>query len=162
MSSDSAGLSALQIATLAGGLLVVLVGLDVAFGVTTSLEIQTDDGWETLATVPGEVDRHRRPGDAIEVNRSDEVEFRVVVDNQRPLGFDEAWSVSTHGADFADGRLTAGVFDQAQASFTVSGEELLDDPHEDGDLPRPTGTSLELQVGEDTTFAHPGLREVAR
>lgn len=163
MGSSDRAVTALHVAIATGVLLVVLVGVDAAFGATASLQVETDDGWRTLAQVPEDRDRYAKPSEPLEVNRSEEVTFRVVLDNRRPIGFDEAYRVQGPDSRLAEGRLAAGAFESTEEEFSVQGHTLLgSQPSQDKPVPRPVGGSFQFTLGEETSFGHVELREVAR
>lgn len=153
---------ALHVAVAAGVLLVGVLGADVALNRTVQLDVDTDDGWRTLATLPPERNGWTQHGHLIEANRSDDVSFRVAVDNQRLDAFEGTYEVRQDGQRLASGSIAADRLGTGEERFTVPAEELLGD-REDPDRPRPTrGVGLELLVSGETTFAWLEVQEVAR
>lgn len=164
MRANRAGLTPLQVAIAAGVLLVALVGVDVVFNSTARLDVREGESWETVATIPEDRDRFAQPSPTIEVNRSEEVTFRVVLDNDRPLGFDEPYSVRIQGQTVDEGRITVGGMASDETRFRVPAENLLGTgpAKAEPQPPRSFGASVEFLVGDDTTFTHLEVQEVAR
>lgn len=164
MARDEGGLSALQTAILAGVLLVVVVGADAALNRTVSLEVETEDGWHTLATLPPDRASYAPQGTLVEANRSDDLAFRVVVDNHRLDGFQGTYEVRHQTDRVAEGSLDADALGSDEARFTVPGDELLGETGSGGDAPtRPVaGADLVLLVDGQTTRGWLEIQEVAR
>lgn len=163
MTSDGGGVSALQVALAAGILLVAVVGADVALNRTVSLQVETDDGWQTLTQLPPERASYSPHGTLIEVNRSDDVTFRVQVDNQRLDAFEGSYEIRQHGERIARGQVTADRLGVGTDAFTVTADTLMPDPGDGEDRPpRPVGTDLEMLVDGETGHAWLDVQEVPR
>jgi hypothetical protein len=163
VSQPEAGTMALKIAIAAGVLLVAIVGLDVAFNATASLQMDEDGEWRTLAILPRGPDDYRGVDTAIEVNRSETLAFRVVLDNRRPIGFDAAYRVSHAGTTLGSGQIAADAFGIAESTFGVPVDEMIGDRNPQGDNPpRPMATSLDFSMNKETVYTHLELEEVPR
>lgn len=162
MLGDEADVSALQVAALAGVLLVVVVGADAVLNRTVSLQVETDTGWQTMAQLPPTHDDQGRDGTLVETNRSEDVDFRVVVDNRRLDTFHGEYEIREAGQRLAEGTLQADRLGVDHSTFAVAGETLLDREGPDDRGPRPvTGVSLEMLVQGETAHAWLEVREVA-
>lgn len=162
MTMGEGGPTALQVAIAAGIMLVGVVGADVALNRTVRLDVETEDGWRTLATLPPDRASYAPHGPVVEVNRSDEVRFRVAVDNQRLDGFEQSYEVRKDGQRVAQGTLAADALGEGHETFTVSGDTLLGQRGSGPQRPGPVvGSGLELVVDGETTHAWFEVEEVA-
>lgn len=152
----------LTVALAAGVLLVAVVAVDAAVTRTVALQVEADDGWHTLATTDSERPPSLRPGDGplVERNRSDDVTFRLTVDNEVPWAYEERFSVSSHGPQVASGTLAAEARSTGQGAFTVPVEELARDqgPRAEDRL----FVYLEAEVGGERLSGGFEIREVSR
>jgi glutaredoxin-related protein len=163
MASERGGFSALQVAILAGALLVVIVGADVALNRTISLQVEQADDWQTIGQIPRERSDVRHHGTLVEVNRSDEVDFRIVVDNQHLATFEASYEMRHHTERIARGPLAADRLGVSEERFTVTGDTLLpDSPEESGDRSRPVRVDLRLTVDDHRADLSIDVEEVPR
>lgn len=172
MAEEDGGLQALHVAIAAGVLLVAVVAVDVAFNTSIRLDVQTGmenqtgvdaEGWETIASLPGQQYSFAPHGVVVETNRSEDVSFRLVIDNDRPIGFEESYEVRTGGQRVARGTLAAERMSTVEERFTIPASQLLGEQPSGGpEDPRRSGVGLELVVGEDGVHAWVELMEVAR
>lgn len=152
----------LMVALAAGVLLVAVVAADAAVTRTVALEVEADDGWHTLATTDSERPPSLRPGDGVllERNRSDDVTFRLTVDNEVPWAYEERFTVTSHGPQVASGTLAAEARGTGEAAFTVPVEELARDQG-----PRPEDrwfVHLDADVDGERLSGGFEIREVSR
>lgn len=159
MLDDEAGPTALQVAVAAGVLLAVVVGADVALNRTVSLEVETGEGWRTVAQIPVDRSSFDDRGTLVEVNRSEDVRFRVVADNQRLDAYEADYEVSQHGERIAQGQVSADRLGVGADAFTVAADTLLPEA-EDEDRPPRVGVDLELAVDGERAHAWLDVREV--
>ncbi|PSG96782.1 hypothetical protein BRD56_08340 [Thermoplasmatales archaeon SW_10_69_26] len=163
MASERGGFSALQVAILAGALLVVVVGADVALNRTISLQVEQADDWQTIGQIPRERSDVRHHDTLIEVNRSDEVDVRIVVDNQHLATFEASYDIRHHTERIASGPLAADRLGVSEERFTVTGDTLLPDSPEEGwDRSRPVRVDLRLTVDGNSADAWLDVEEVPR
>lgn len=148
----------LIVALSAAVLLILVVGVDASMTRTVELQVEDGDGWRTIGTT-GEDHPPRLDHAAVEKNRSDEVAFRLTVDNGYAWAYDEAFTVHAMGPQVASGTLTADARGQGEATFQVPVSSLLGQ----GDRPmrEPWPVNLETNVGSDWIYASLQIREVA-
>lgn len=156
----------MQIAIVAGVLLVAVVAIDVAFHASISLEVDTslgedEEAWETIATLPTQWTSIAPHGIVIETNRSQEVPMRIVIDNERPLAFEETYELRAEGRRLAQGTLQAPSLGTAEETLQVPASDLLGERPQQDRSPR-VGVGLELIVGDDSAFAWVEIVEVSR
>lgn len=150
------GTRSLWVAVAAAVLLVVVVSVDASVNRSFSLEVETDDGWRSLTT-----DGFSGPYPGfgadlvVEANRSDELTFRLSVDNEPPWGYEAPFRVTSHGRLIAQGTLSAAGGGQGEAAFRATVDELV------GEGPSPRDgrlfANLEIQLDDGATFVHGGF-----
>lgn len=118
----------LWVAIAAAALLVLVVAVDASVNRTVRLEVETEQGWQTITSSSEEPYRRFGGEVTIEANRSDEVRFRLVVDNEPPWGYEEAYRVRSDAGTVATGTLTAEPGAQGTATFTATVDELTGGP----------------------------------
>ena len=124
----AARLSPLALALIAAGLIVVVVGVDLAFDRAYTLEVQDEDGdWITVATSGQRPYEAPRSSGFVEVNRTDELSFRLATENDYPWALDEGFQVWINGQPVEEGRITAAASSTGEAIFTFPVEDLVQD-----------------------------------
>jgi hypothetical protein len=161
------GTKALTVATVAAALFVVVIGADAAMNRTLTLEAQQAGGWREIGTSARD-DGHSRPvalgsDRALQVNRSDEVRFRLTVDNGHLWASRESYVANVHGVEVARGEIAADARARGHVEFTVPAERLLQSPG----MPPPGGpdahfASLDVWSGDETVYALVSVQEVSR
>lgn len=156
------GTRSLWIALIAAVLLVAVVSVDAAVNRTVSLDVQDQDGqWRTIATSLETDAFYPRPGGEIvvEANRTDELDFRLTVDNEPPWGFAEDYSVRGNGRIVASGSITADGGGTGEARFSVPADDLLQERAPKG-LPRTSFASVEVQLGDTFLYGSFQIDEI--
>ncbi|MFA5862664.1 MAG: hypothetical protein WDA16_13310 [Candidatus Thermoplasmatota archaeon] len=110
-------------------LLLGSVTFEVVFHRTFTVEVHDAVGWQTVGSF-GTGDKGLRAEPvlgthAVTVNRSDNVEFRVRVDNAYPLAYSHSYVVGYQGINVGEGTLTAPARDVGTSSFTIPASTLL-------------------------------------
>lgn len=148
----------LIVALSAAVLLILVVGVDASMTRTVELQVEDGQGWRTIGTT-GDASAPRIDQSAVEKNRTDEVAFRLTVENGYAWGFDEAFTVHVMGSQVASGTLTADARGQGEVAFQVPVSSLLGS----GDQPArdPWFVNLETNVGSEWIHAGLHIREVA-
>jgi len=122
------GSRALLTAGIAAGLLVVVLVADSTMNRTYALDVQVDGAWRTLAEHPYRYDESRPyvglNGD-LEANRSEEIRFRLRVDNGYPWAMDETFRVYENGDEVASGQVAAPAQGETTAEFTIPADRIL-------------------------------------
>lgn len=160
----------LVVAAIAGALLVVVIGTDVAYNRTVYVDAAATSGqtasWTTVAQDPccRENDYMRGPG-AIEANRSDDIRFRLRVDNGYPIAYTESYVVRAGGLEVARGTLEAARGTEGTSEFTVPASAFLSygqsaDAPSKGEIIYCCG--VEVEVDGKHLYVSPGIREVAK
>lgn len=160
----------LVVAAVAGVLLVVVIGADVAYNRTLFVDVATAPGqtasWTMIVQEPccRSYDHFREPG-VVEVNRSDDVRFRLRIDNGYPLAYSESYVVHVGGAEVARGVLEAAPTSEGVAEFTIPATAFLGSgnpavPPPKGEIVYCCGATVD--VDGKRLYVSPGLREVAK
>ncbi len=152
------GSSSLTVAVVAGILLVVVVGVDASMTRTLELDVETEEGFSLIATSAEEA-APRGLAPVVEANRTDEVGFRLSVDNGYAWAYDEEFSVYTGGERIASGTLEAPRSSMGETFFEVSAETFLaaTGPR---DEPGQTHASVEVDLEGTWLWGSFILREV--
>lgn len=163
---------ALVTAGVAAALLVVVLGVDVAMTTTYTLDVWTGTAWREIVTDPYPMDTFRvGPEQAIvSANASDDVRFRLRVDNGYPWGTKDDYRVLHASEEVATGTIEAGARGSDEEEFTIAADRLLRGGGFTGE-PKVAGTtdvyvSLYVEVDGDPIFSqyqpYFTLREVSR
>lgn len=146
----------LMVALAATVLLILVVGVDASMVRTVEFEVEDGDGWATIGSagdeVPPRLDRV-----VVEKNSTDEVAFRLTVDNGYAWAYEEAFVAYTMGSQVASGTLTAEARAQGEATFQVPVASLLSPEQPSREDPVVT---LEATVGDDWIHGAFTLQEV--
>jgi len=162
------GSAALVTAGVAAALLVVVLGVDVTMTTTYALDAWTGSSWRELARDPmSGGGYYAQPHGALSANASDEVRFRLRVENGSPWAVDARYSILHLGEEVVSGDISAPARGSGESEFSIPAARLLDaGPRE----PRPASyeawVMLEVRVDGDFVFARAppsfSLREVPR
>lgn len=157
--------TALIVAIAAGALLVVVIGGDVTYNRTVYVDARTaQGGWTTITQDPccQRYEYHYGPT-TIDANRSDDVAFRLRVDNGYPLSYQQSFVVLVGGVETTRGTLLAPSRSEGVAEFSVPAEAFLGPNStvvpEKGAI---THGPVEVVIGGKHLYVSPGIREVAR
>ena len=114
------------------GAMVLLVGsvsFELFFQRSYALEVFHDGGWTTIGQTETPGDSSPRPmtplAGAIIVNRSDDVQFRLRLDNGYPWSYAHHYDVEAYGLRVAEGDISAGGRDIGTSTFKVPASTLL-------------------------------------
>ncbi len=142
----------LLVAIVAAAALFLVVGVDASMERTIDLQVEDGTGWSTIATMTD--DHPRVPGETmLEKNRTDDVSFRLTVDNGYPLAYEEPYHVYTAGTSVATGTVIADARNSGEATFEVPVTALITprDPADQGQW----FVHVETHVG--STWMHGGF-----
>lgn len=147
------GSTALVTAGVAAALLVVTLGVDVAMTSEHALDIWTGSAWREVVRDPAtDMMRYGGPPQVVQsVNASDDVRFRLRMENGYPWAQGGTYRVLHNGEEVASGELSAEGRGSAQSEFTIPAERLLTGGGLRGE-PKPVGgaeTFVQLQVQLD-------------
>lgn len=123
----------LVVAVAAGALLAVVVGVDVAINRVHYLEVETDEGWVTLAREPfdrtGSHSSTPFPArTTFDANESDTLRFRIRVDNGYPWAMSEPFEVRIDGRLVGSGTLEVPARSHGEAIVEVEASRVLVSP----------------------------------
>lgn len=118
---------ALTVAAAAGVLLVAVVAVDASMNRVFHLEAQLGGNWVKVATYPYQHgSRYYEPSlAAFDLNASEQVPFRVRVENGYPWTVSEDVEVTMDGRPVHQGRLEADRFTDGVAPFAIPAQDLL-------------------------------------
>ena len=117
--------SPLVVAGVAAGLLVVVVGVDVALERTYHVDVEEGTGWRTLGSYPFEDQYCCPPGETLSVQRGETYGFRLRTDSTYPWSWSGDYTVRLNGAVVADGRLDVPARGSSTVEFSATAAELL-------------------------------------
>lgn len=157
-------------AGVAAALLVVTLGVDVAMTTTYTLDVWSGTGWREIVRDPYKIDVYRGPEQVVvSANASDDVRFRLRVENGYLWATSEDYRVLHNGEEVAYGALATEGRGSDESEFTIPASRLLGEGTRFE--PKPVGgadtyVSLQVQTDGDEAFRQyqPSftLREVSR
>lgn len=158
----------LVVAAVAGVLLVVVIGADVAYNRTLFVDARTAPGsWATVAQDPCCRAYEYLGGPyVIEANRSDDVTLRLRVDNGYPLAYEESFVVRAASVEIHRGVLQAPAGSEGVAEFSVPAATFLG--HLPDAAPPPEKGlvygigAIVVEIDGKQLYVSPGIREVAK
>ncbi|HVM45646.1 MAG TPA: hypothetical protein VM582_06895 [Candidatus Thermoplasmatota archaeon] len=121
--------SALITAGVAAALLVVVVGIDASMTKTHAIDVWTGTGWRELARTPMSFERAPHSWGApptISANASDDLRFRVRVDNSYAWSTTDDFRALLAGEEVASGRIETPARSTREAEFTVSASRYFE------------------------------------
>lgn len=146
----------LLVAVVSASLLVVVLGVDIAFNTTYYLDIEDDGAWVTFAQFPYPRDGRYEFPPGIDVDPNGTANVRVRVDNGFPWAFSEGFRLYVGNTLVADDVLTAPARGTGAVETSVSGSTLFKDgnpydPRAVGESVPKSGTAwFRLEIGGDT------------
>ena len=150
------GSTALITAGVAAALLVVTLGVDVAMTTSYSLDVWTGSSWREIVRDPYEMNVYRGPSETVVLaNASDDIRFRLRVDNGYPWGKADDFRVLHNGEEVASGSFATPSRGSDEVEFTIPASRLISGSSRFE--PKPVGSpdtyvTLQVQVGGDDIF----------
>jgi len=141
-------------AGVAATLLVVVLGVDVSMTTTYAFDVWSGTGWREIVTDPYLTDVYRGPEQVIvTANASDDVRFRLRVDNGYPWAQSADYRVLHNGEEVASGDIAAGARGADEDEFSIPASRLITGSFE----PKPAGggdafVTFQVQVDGDDIF----------
>lgn len=124
--------SALAVAGVAAVLLVVVVGVDVSLTTTYRLDVWSGTGWREMARAPMDHESQRYPqpfgGGTVTANATDEIRFRLRVDNGYPWAASHDYRLRHFGEELASGTIDVAARSSAETELSVPAQRFLDGP----------------------------------
>lgn len=156
---------ALIVAFVAGAALVVSIGLDAAMNRSWTVDVQSRDGWTTVATT-GQIVEERVAKtigpNAVEASRNGTIHMRVTIDNGYAWSYSETYRVlGPSGAEIARGTLEAPARGMGVATFDVPARLAFEPSSPD---PKPVGggaLSLRVVLPHEDLFVYLTVQEVS-
>jgi hypothetical protein len=159
------GSRALITAGVAAGLLVIVVAADASMTATYTLDVWTGTGWRELAREPLNYEERAIPWSPaiVSANGTDELRFRVQLDNTYPWARSTEYRAYNGAEEVAAGDLRAEGRSHAEVEFTIPASRFFDGGGRGPAQPAEGGlyyTDVVVRAGGESLYGSFALREV--
>lgn len=153
------GVKPLTVAIVAAALFAITIGVDATMNRVYGLDVETQEGWREIGIAPMTREYYGSFSSEVTANASDNVRFRLRVDNDHLLPVQETYRVYANGLEVASGEIAVERGGEGEVVFSVPASRFLSQMG-----PRPTGetafANLEVRVGNEHLYGNFGIREV--